>query len=108
MANVIFSHRRDVDGLMSAAIFLRRFRDAKLNFVDYGKENVEELIKKLYALSQGDFVVIADFGLDDDYAKRLSDVLSELTKKERSFTGSTITTGQNNQFHSLSKLVYTS
>jgi len=81
VANVIFSHRRDVDGLISAAIFLRRFRDAKLNFVDYGKENVEELIKKLYALSQGDFVVIADFGLDDDYAKRLSDVLSELTKK---------------------------
>ncbi|MEM0120165.1 MAG: hypothetical protein QW688_01835 [Thermoprotei archaeon] len=79
MASTIFAHRRDVDGLMSAAIFLRVEPSSRVFFIDYGEENMEEFLRKFSEASRNsERLVIADFGLDDFYLERVEKVLAEV------------------------------
>lgn len=66
MKTAVFAHRRDIDGLMSAAIYLRAQPDADVFFVDYGETNIKDFLGALSEESlKAKRIVIADFGLDD-------------------------------------------
>ena len=78
MASTIFAHRRDVDGLMSAAIFLRVEPSSGVFFVDYGELNMGEFLNRFSEASKSSRrIVIADFGLDDFYLQRVKRALME-------------------------------
>lgn len=78
----IFAHRVDLDGLMSASIYLRKNPDSYVGFVNYGRSNIEEFIRRLSSVgSECDRVVIADFGLDEGNIDGVSKALSEVVSK---------------------------
>jgi oligoribonuclease NrnB/cAMP/cGMP phosphodiesterase (DHH superfamily) len=64
---------------MSAAIYLRADSECDVNFVDYGKENLQEFLDKALAIRKSvDRVVVADFGLDDSYAEQVAATLKHV------------------------------
>ncbi len=78
MSSTIFAHRRDVDGLMSAAIFLRAEPSSGVFFVDYGESNMGEFLTRFSEAARSSRrIVIADFGLDDFYLERVKKALME-------------------------------
>jgi oligoribonuclease NrnB/cAMP/cGMP phosphodiesterase (DHH superfamily) len=81
MTSVVYTHRRDVDGLMSAAIFLRVHPLATVKFVDYGLDDMKHLLIELSELKVVELTVIADFGLDDDKRDAMVTALSSLVSR---------------------------
>jgi oligoribonuclease NrnB/cAMP/cGMP phosphodiesterase (DHH superfamily) len=79
MKSALFSHRRDTDGLMSAAIYLRADPESDVNFIDYGEENLREFLDKVLALKGSvSRIVVADFGLDDSYLEPVASTLKQV------------------------------
>lgn len=81
MTPVVYAHRRDVDGLMSAAIFLRAYPLASVRFVDYGLDDMVHLLHELSELNDVELAVIADFGLDDDKTDSMVSALRSLVAR---------------------------
>ncbi|MEM3670723.1 MAG: DHHA1 domain-containing protein [Thermoprotei archaeon] len=79
MMRGIFAHRVDLDGLMSAAIYLRSFPDSEVSFVNYGRENIGRFTQTLNkAVGRLQEVVIADFGLDDENLDSVTSALNQV------------------------------
>lgn len=75
----IFAHRRDTDGLMSAAIYLRAQPEAHVFFVDYGEANIKDFLSRLSEAAKSvGRIVIADFGLDDHNLEKVLETLKPI------------------------------
>ncbi|MDG6929360.1 MAG: hypothetical protein JRN39_02585 [Nitrososphaerota archaeon] len=76
-----FSHAKDCDGLMSAAIFLRAHPESSVTLVDYGAKNIERMVGRMKeALSPGCYISISDFSLNKSTSSAVFGGLAEAKK----------------------------
>lgn len=79
---ILVSHESDVDGIISAAIALQRYPQAKLFFTSYGKENFKKICDEVYqevlVLSGKGLIIFSDLGLNEDSIKVISELFNFL------------------------------
>jgi oligoribonuclease NrnB/cAMP/cGMP phosphodiesterase (DHH superfamily) len=81
----LFSHGSDLDGIISAAIGLIRYPQAKVFFMDYSRENFLTLVEKVSLannLMKKNIFIISDLGLNDSLIDPLTNVFIEVSKKK--------------------------
>lgn len=84
MFELLFTHKRDCDGLMSGAIYLRANPGAKIFFIDYYEEDIERTLRILNEhVSKGlcSSITIADFGPIGRYGEKLIEALINASTK---------------------------
>ena len=77
MKVTLFSHESDLDGLISAAIGLIRFPQAKVIFLGYSKESFLTLVEKISIankINEKHTFIISDLGLSDSFVDLLKNV----------------------------------
>lgn len=81
--NYIFSHRKDCDGIMSVAIYLRNIKNANAYLVNYGEEEISRMINIMKEISKNDIgnIVISDFGINRSTSYMIIEELKELKQK---------------------------
>jgi oligoribonuclease NrnB/cAMP/cGMP phosphodiesterase (DHH superfamily) len=86
--NYIFSHRKDCDGIMSAAIYLRSIKNANTYLINYGEEEISRMINIMKEISKNDIgnIVISDFGINRSTSYMIIEEFKELKQKGWSIT----------------------
>ncbi len=82
--NYILSHKKDCDGLMSAAIYLKANPDAEVILIDYDENAISYLLKvfdDIILKDDSGSLVIADFVLLPIISQLIISKLSKLMKK---------------------------
>jgi oligoribonuclease NrnB/cAMP/cGMP phosphodiesterase (DHH superfamily) len=79
----VLSHKKDCDGLMSAAIYLRANPDAEIILIDYEESEIDRILKTFDEMLNKDpgFIVIADFVLMPAISQLIVSKLSKLKEK---------------------------
>ncbi|MGB9729378.1 MAG: DHH family phosphoesterase [Thermoprotei archaeon] len=80
----IFSHRKDCDGIMSAAVYLRSNKETKVYFTNYGEEETFKMVKAMkeisYTSEHGN-IIISDIGVNRSTSPIIIEELKELKQK---------------------------
>lgn len=83
MKTFVYSHRRDPDGICSAAILKRHLgSDGEIDFIDY--DPVSELMdtfKEMEGLPKNSTIIIADFGVDPNVWEQVEPIIKNLKEK---------------------------
>lgn len=81
IGRLVFSHSRDLDGIVSAALMVRCLRDLKLMLVDY--EDISRLIEEIRTATEKGFgeVYVADLALAEFYAEAVLKAAAEAIKE---------------------------
>ncbi|MEM3832788.1 MAG: DHH family phosphoesterase [Thermoprotei archaeon] len=80
----IFSHRKDCDGIMSAAVYLRNNKETKIYFTNYGDEEALRMIKIMKEAShinENGNIIISDIGINRSTSPIIIEELKELKQK---------------------------
>lgn len=81
----IFSHRKDCDGILSAAVYLRSNKKATIYFTNYGEEETSRMIKtmkEISSINEHGEIVISDIGINRNTSSMIIEELKELKQKE--------------------------
>lgn len=83
MKTFVYSHRRDPDGICSAAILKRHLGDeGEIDFIDY--DPVSELMdtfKEMEGLPKNSTIIVADFNVDPSNWEWVEPILKNLKEK---------------------------
>lgn len=79
---VIFTHRKDVDGITCGAIFKRVFPSAEIYLLDYGEEETIQMIsymEKIVKNESDNLFVISDIGINKPVANMIFENFRKIT-----------------------------
>jgi oligoribonuclease NrnB/cAMP/cGMP phosphodiesterase (DHH superfamily) len=78
---IICTHEADLDGICSAAIGLLKYKNASINFYNYGKENFktmfEMLVEESKRISEG-IIIVSDLGINLDVVTPTIDSIKKI------------------------------
>ena len=85
MNAIICTHEADLDGICCAAIGLLKYKNASINFCNYGKENFKTMLEMLVEESKrirDGIIIVSDLGINLDVVTPTIDSVKKIKESE--------------------------